>query len=195
MLSWTTTGPLERVWSLYPGLTSLDITAGNVSLVDFHLPALERLRIETCYLTLDNIAALANAELPALRSLELWYGEVSALGPTLALVDSLAHVTELGIVNTTFTDELAEALSRSPVLARIEVLDLSRGTLTDAGALAIANAHAEGRAPKLRAVDIRECYLTETGVAALEACKLAVRSNEQRQVEEGTTERYCAVWE
>jgi hypothetical protein len=196
MLSWTETGPLERLWPLVPKLATLDLCAGNISIGVVDLPALARLRVETCHLAADHLDALSRSTLPALRSLELWFGNAALLDATVAFLASpvLADVHELGLVNTSFTDELADALVRSPRLPQLELLDLSHGTLTDAGALAIARAHSDGRAPRLRAIDVSESYLTEDGIAALRATRLAIRSADQRTADDDGL-RYCAVGE
>lgn len=192
MLSWTVTGPLERALPLYPNLAALDITAGYLSLGALELPKLARLRIETCGLSEDNLQSLAAARLPALTALELWFGKRDALDLAMAVVEAHARVPELGLVNTSFTDELAAALAASPSLPNRERLDLSRGTLTDRGALELARAHRDGRAPRLVAVDVRENYLTADGIAALHSTGLEVRSEDQRDLD---GDRYCAVWE
>ncbi|MDF2693715.1 MAG: hypothetical protein K0S65_2098, partial [Labilithrix sp.] len=203
MLSWTETGPLGPVWSLYPGLTSVDIVAGSLELGELVAPALETLRIETCGLTSANVRAIAGAKLQALKRLELWFGDSERREPNAKVEDIpmllesgvLANVGELGLVNTTFTDELVVLLSDAAVFGRIESLDLSRGTMTDAGAISLAEARK--RAPKLHAIDVRENYLSPAGIQALEKAGFTVRADEQRDEEayEGATYRYCAVAE
>jgi uncharacterized protein (TIGR02996 family) len=195
MLSWTTTGPLDRALPLYPNLTTLDLDAGEVVLGTLALPMLARLRIQTCGLTEDNLRSIIAAKLPLLRTLELWFGEHPMLDLAMAAVEAHPHITDLGIVNTSFTDELAAALAVSPSLAHRERLDLSRGTLTDAGALELARARADGRAPRLTAIDVSACYLTGDGIAALQRAGLDVSANDQRTVEEEGGTRYVDVWE
>ncbi|MDQ3369860.1 MAG: TIGR02996 domain-containing protein, partial [Myxococcota bacterium] len=204
MLSWTSTGPLGALWPLYPHLTSLELTAGGLDLGDVDLPHLARLRIETCGLTWENLQAIVRASLPALRELELWFGASDPDAPLTSGIAALLAsppidgVTRLGFVNTDLTDELVAELVATPHLARLTHLDLSRGTLSDAGGQLLGRALADGLAPQLRSLDVGECYLTAAGLEALRAGGLAVRgADDQREPEpyDGVQRRFVSVSE
>ena len=47
------------------------------------------------------------------------------------------HVTRLGLRNAELTDDIARALPASTIASRLVHLDLSMGTMTDAGAAAL----------------------------------------------------------
>ena len=201
MLSWTYTGDLGPLWSLYPNLATLDITAGSIELGRIDLPVLATLRIETCALSSDNATAVLEAKLPALRQLELWFGDpergaTAGIAHAQALLQAPWKLESLGLVNTAFTDELCELLAAAPLVAQLRRLDLSRGTLTDDGARTLANLLGE-RAPQLETLDVSNGYLTDDGIAVLEALDIEIIADDQRQAElyDGEYRRYVAVGE
>ena len=112
-------------------------------------------------------AQLAREALDAkapLEHFEIWLGDEDYGGSTTIadLSDVLAgnlfpELRVLGLCNCSFADEVAEALATSPVLDRIEKLDLSGGTLTDRGAKALI---AGGKLGRL-SVDISHHYVSE----------------------------------
>ncbi|MEU4563585.1 STM4015 family protein [Actinoplanes sp. NPDC023936] len=83
-------------------------------------------------------------DVPNLRRLELWLGvdnyggdaTVDDLAPFLA-GRSLPSLTSLGLRNSEIADQVAAAVAAAPVVARLTHLDLSMGTLGDAGAEAL----------------------------------------------------------
>ena len=48
-------------------------------------------------------------------------------------------LTSLGICNCQYSDEVAQAIADAPILAQLDTLDLSFGTLGDVGAEALLN--------------------------------------------------------
>lgn len=107
---------------------------------------LRRLTLKTAGLPSQVVRAVAESELPALEHLELWLG-VKEYGGTTAIED-LAPILAgtrwpqlryLGLRNAEHADDLAAAVATSPVVARLSVLDMSLGTLGDAGAEALLN--------------------------------------------------------
>src|SRR5262249_44728682 len=91
-------------------------------------------------------------------------------------------------------DEIAAALVQAPILKRLEVLDLSLGTLSDEGAEALL------RAPDLRSLkklDIHHHYCSLEVVARLEALGIEVDASDRQEphVFQGEESRYVAVSE
>ena len=90
------------------------------------------------------VRAVAGSEFPELTDLELYLGTSEYFGGSE--VADLAGILEgtafpklryLGLRNAENSDEIAAAVAHAPVVARLEVLDLSLGSLGDEGAAAL----------------------------------------------------------
>ena len=81
------------------------------------------------------------------------------------------------------------------MLARLEALDLSMGTMTDAGAQTLLT-HRE-QLKHLKTLDVDDNYLSDEAVASLRSAFPQLVSNEQRVAEayEGALHRYASVGE
>ena len=122
----------------------------------------------------SSLTCLVELDSTSLRRLTLWFGSrdrganetVDKLEPLLR-GDRLPRLELLGLANSGIQDEIAEALTSAPVLARLRFLDLSRGSLTDAGADALL-AHAD-RFDRIERIDLRDNLLSPTACARLRA--------------------------
>ncbi|MBZ6084005.1 STM4015 family protein [Streptomyces olivaceus] len=127
--------------------------------------ALRRLVVESAGLRGHVLRGVGESELPALEHLELWLGarddggdgEIADLAGILS-GDRLPRLRSLALRNSEMQDEVAAAVGAAPVVAGLDVLDLSLGTLTDAGAEALL-----GGQPltHLRKLDLHHNYLSE----------------------------------
>ena len=110
------------------------------------------------------IKSIALSSFPNLEHLELWLGtdeyggdhSMDDLEPLLAgrLFPKLRY---LGLRNSQMADEIAAAVVRSPLLQRIETLDLSLGILTDEGARALLELPAS---PTLKKLNLHYNYIS-----------------------------------
>ncbi|MEZ4237166.1 MAG: TIGR02996 domain-containing protein [Myxococcota bacterium] len=164
------------------------------------VPALRSLALQTCGLGADTWATIRDGALPALQRLELGfgsedYGAEVGVGDLAALLDgsALASVTDLGLMNAEFTDDLVDALLASPLLARLEALDLSMGTMTDRGADALLGAR--DRWAHLQRLDVSDNFLGDERVAALEAVEGPEVSATGQKEDEDPEWRYVSVAE
>ena len=90
------------------------------------------------------VRGVAASDLPALEYLELWLG-VAEYGGDATVADlaplltggRLPALRHLGLRNSEIQDEIAGAVARRPVVARLSSLDLSLGALGDEGAAAL----------------------------------------------------------
>jgi len=201
MLSWTSTGDLSSLGAAFPRLERLFVHTGQVLLTAPSFPNLRSLDLRTTSLTSELVSSLARAAWPELRHLGLWFGSrsygvevsMSDVGP---LLDApWPALTSLALANSELTDELCVALCRHPLLARLEALDLSMGTMTDAGAQTLLS-HRE-QLKHLKTLDVDDNYLSDEAVASLRSAFPQLVSAEQRVAEEyeGALHRYASAGE
>jgi hypothetical protein len=138
-ISWTAFGDFSPYWPQLPALEELVIESGEGgTLGDLALPNLKKLVRISGGLGEDEIRSIMNATLPKLEHLEIWFGDrnYGAAGKVEHLAPFLQSrapksLTHLGIVNCEFVPDVIEPLARSPLLAQLKTLDLSKGTLMD----------------------------------------------------------------
>jgi len=210
-ISWYSIGNLAKLWKAVPKLQTLitqcgssESTISNVGmkLGTLELPELVHAEFRTGGLEKANAKAIAAGKFPKIEHLEIWYGDDNYGGDAgpkevQLLLDrtDLPALRYLGLKNAVFTDELVVPLAKSKLLKQLEVLDLSMGCLTDAGAAEIAkHADAFGHLAKL---DVSACYLTDAGIAALKGVAKRVVADEQREIDdpEDPESRYPSVAE
>jgi len=120
--------------------------------------------LETGGLGRQNVLAIANAAWPALQELTLYFGRADYGGNATAadvealLANSYPKLTSLALCNSEIAGDIVRALVQSPLLAQLEVLDLSKGTLVDEDLAPIVNNL--GAVKKLRRLDLSTNYLT-----------------------------------
>ncbi|MGW6467169.1 STM4015 family protein [Streptomyces rubiginosohelvolus] len=166
--------------------------------------ALKSLSFESGGLPGELVRAVTASELPALERLELWFGStwyggdatIEDVRPVLAggLFPRLRH---LGLQNSEFQDEIAAAVGSAPVVAQLESLALSMGTLSDTGGEALLNGQPLSH---LSLLDLRHHYLTDPMVDRITtACAPAVveagEAEDDYADEDDEPERYVAVSE
>jgi uncharacterized protein (TIGR02996 family) len=143
-------GDLTSLYPALPQLRSLQLVGTGIGLGDIDLPELREFRLESTALSLEAVRSIARASWPKLERLEVWFGSrasgaeggVDDLQPLLG-ARGMPELRHLGLCNAEFTDALCEALPESKVLKQLRTLDLSKGTMTDAGAeKLVANATA-----------------------------------------------------
>jgi uncharacterized protein (TIGR02996 family) len=172
----------KAISKAFPRLRSLFLHSGEQSWRDgagetfgvakLALPELVELTVETCSLSKQRLKHLLAAELPNLERLELWFGSedyganctAKDLQPLLggAVFPKLRH---LGLRNAEFANAIAAALPGAAIAKRLESIDLSMGTMTDDGALALAAKAAAF--PTLKTLSIDDNFLGPEAVRAV----------------------------
>ncbi|PZH18361.1 cytoplasmic protein [Streptomyces sp. NTH33] len=173
-ISWLRLTDATPVLETFPLLQELGVRGGDsqglgeepLSLRPVRHDALRVLRFESGGLPGQVVRALGACELPALEHLELWLG-VSQYGGDTTVADLaplLAHgrfpaLRHLGLQDSELQDEIAAAVASAPVVAQLESLSLSMGTLTDTGAEALL-----GGQPltHLERLDLHHHFLSES---------------------------------
>ena len=178
-------GDLSGLGEIYPLLEDVALKGrGDVELGALALPRARRFALRTSTLTRRTLRAILAAPWPELEELELWFGDPAwHYGAECGLDDVLPLLGEGGVsrfprlralrlMNAAFTDELCPLLLTSPRVRTLEVLDLSLGTLGDAGAGVLAAGAAA--LAHLRSLRIAESCISDEALARLYASGLPV---------------------
>lgn len=188
----------ERISRAFPNLTSLRVHSSEQSwdgdatfgLAGIELPRLRELAIETCSMSKARTAEVLAARLPQLFRLELWfgsedYGADTVLDDLLPLLSGsvFSGVSDLGLRNAGFANDIARGVATSSIAGRLERFDISMGTLEDEGARELA-ANAK-RFTALKALDVSDNFLTPEGIAALRSAfaGIDVVSSSQKDID------------
>ncbi|NUV67867.1 MULTISPECIES: STM4015 family protein [unclassified Streptomyces] len=169
--------------------------------------ALKSLRFESGGLPGALARAVAASELPALERLDLWFGSswyggdatVDDIRPLLS-GGAFPRLRHLGLQNSEIQDEIALAVGSAPVVAQLETLALSMGTLSDTGGEALLTGQPLNH---LSTLDLRHHYLTGPVLDRIRtACAPAVVEGGEAEDdyadpddEDDEPERYVAVSE
>ena len=176
-LNWSDMGDIGPLYKGVPNLESLTLRSGSMKLGKIDLPKLKELRIITGGFDKGSLASICNAKWPNLETLNIQLGDENKFTTKLLqpIFDGKAFpkVRHLGLGNSDISDEICKGLASSKIAAQLESLDLSKGTMGDEGAAALA----AGRFPKLQLLDVTDNWLTKKGVAALKAIAKKVESS------------------
>lgn len=164
---------LTALLTAYPRLEELGVR-GSWAFIAPYLrhTRLRALTVEGCGLLDEMVRGIADGEFPALTRVELWFGDheyaVDAVTEVTGLLRShgLPALTHLGLRNCDRTDALAAALAVEPLTAQLRTIDLSMGTLSDAGAEALLSGQPLGH---LEFLDLTHHFLSKTMIKRLEA--------------------------
>ncbi|WP_280420169.1 STM4015 family protein [Nocardia carnea] len=144
-ISWIRQGLVTDLLDAFPYLTEFLVRGSeDLRFAPIRHERLEKLTIQSGGLPAEVVRGIAAADLPALTHLDLWLGtpnylgdaEIADLAPILS-GDRLPNLKHLALRNSEMQDEICAALAAAPVVARLETLDVSMGTLSDAGAAAL----------------------------------------------------------
>ncbi|WP_030382013.1 MULTISPECIES: STM4015 family protein [unclassified Streptomyces] len=165
-ISWINQNDVSPLLAAYPALEEFGVRGGTgLEFTALRHEGLRRLQAQAGGLPAVVVRGIGASDLPALEHLDLWLGtpdysgdsEVTDLEPILsgARLPKLRH---LALRNSEMQDAVAAAVAAAPVVARLEVLDMSMGVLTDEGAAALL-----GGQPltHLRRLDLHHNYLSE----------------------------------
>lgn len=214
-MSWIVQSDLSPLLEAYPNLEHLSVRGSqDLSLGSPRHAKLRELVIQSGGLPPGVVHEIAAAELPALEHLELWLGSPGYGGDTtvedlapLLKGDRFPRLKYLGLKNSEIQDDIAAVIANAPVLERIEVLDLSLGTLGDDGAKALlaspvlsgdpALFSGKTAAPRLKKLDIHHHYVSDDFVKALKKLGIEVDAGEKQEPDNwgGEEHRYISVSE
>lgn len=208
-ISWIIQSDISPVLEAYPKLEVLQIRGGDsLAFSPFvRHDNLKALIIETGGLSSATIAQICALDLPKLEHLELWLGSDSYGGDSTIenlnpiLVNTVfPNLIYLGLRNSQYSDDIAQAVINSPLINSIKILDLSLGTLSDAGAEVLLNCFA---VHQFNILNLTENFLSEQMIASVQVkqddIQVRIITDGQKKPEEDYDEdevyRYCSVAE
>lgn len=197
-VSWITNGDLSPLLAAYPDLEHFGVRGGNsLSLGQLQLPRLQTLTVQSGGLDASVVREVMQADLPELRHLELYlgtdnYGATATPEDITPLLDGdlFPKLRYLGLRDSDRADEFAQVIANAPILERIEVLDLSLGTLSDEGAAALL---ASDKVKRLNKLDIHHHWCSDATVDQLGLLGIEVDSSDQQDLEDDW--RFVAIGE
>jgi hypothetical protein len=202
-ISWIGQCDVTSLLSGFPDLEEFGVRGGaGLEFQAIRHDALRSLTVQSGGLDSGVVNGISSAELPALERLELWLGEPGHGGTcTVGNVIMFLHGTRrprlrhLALRNSEFQDDIAAEVASASVVPRLEVLDLSMGTLGDEGATALLNGQPLTHLAKL---DLHHHYISEPRQQrlrqALEPAGVTVNLDEGHASEDRDN-RYVAVGE
>ena len=203
-ISWIRQTDVTPLLLAFPRLERLRVRgADGLALRPVRHEQLLELAFETGGLPAEVARAVGGCDLPRLEHLELWLGTPDYGGDVGVgdLTEILAgarfpRLRYLGLCNAEIADQVAAALATAPVVAQLEVLDLSMGVLTDQGATALLTGQPLSQ---LRRLDLHHHYLSDELAGRLRqqltAAGVEVDLSEQEDAGEDDEDRYVAVGE
>lgn len=181
-----------------PQLEEFVVRGGNgLRLTALKHATLRSLTIQSGGLSADLVRDVVQARLPALKNLTLWLG-CDSYGATYSIDDlapllsgnAFPQLEYLGLMNAEKADDIAVAVAASPILDRLKGLDLSMGTLSDKGGLALLKSSA---IRKLAWLNLRHHYMSETVTKQFKTLGIEVNVSDRDSGDED--DRYCEVTE
>jgi hypothetical protein len=183
-ISWIKQGDLAPLLAAFPRLKRLAVRGADGLMISTPLrhESLRDLELQTGGLPVAVLRSIIELELPALERLHLWlgvedYGGSATVDPVLPFLDESAvarwpRLTELGLCDSEFQDEIAAAVATSPVVPRLRALSLAMGSLGDVGAESLL---AGQPLTHLETLDLHHHFMTPPVVQRLVAALPSVR--------------------
>ncbi|RKS05729.1 hypothetical protein DFP74_1337 [Nocardiopsis sp. Huas11] len=205
-ISWIVQVDLAPLLAAFPALTEFTVRGSeDLGLAIGRHEHLRRLTVQSAGLPGRVVRDIAAADLPALEHLELWLGTedqgndttLDDLAPVLS-GEAFPGLRSLGLRNADKLDTWIPALADAPVLAGLDTLDLSLGTLTDEGARVLRDTPGLRH---LRRLDLHHHFLSEGMAARMSArftaagVEVDVSGREKPYVSNGRTYYFPSVGE
>lgn len=200
-VSWILQGNYSKLWGAMPQLKGLTIK-GSMELVlgEICHENLEELTIICGGLPASVIEEIGQAKLPNLKKLLLYIGvedygfdgDENTIRTLLEKAD-FPKLEYLGIADSEMQDKLAEIVLESKCMEQLHTLDLSCGTLTDAGGELLLKKLVQY--PKLKKLDLHYHYLSDEMMQRLktELTGMEVDLSDQNEAETWNGETWMSA--
>ncbi|PRP93277.1 WGR domain protein [Enhygromyxa salina] len=201
-ISSTVVGDIGKVLPVVPRLRSLSLRGNQINIAKLEHAKLESVSIVTGGLPGKTARAVGRCKLPELTRLVVYFGSnnygasgsISDIQPLLT-GKGVPKLRYLGLCNAEFQDAIAQELANSPLLAQLTGVDMSLGTMTDAGAGQILKA--AKKFAHLERLDLRKNFISAEVCAQLKAAlpQVEVGGQEPPSEYEGQLYYYVSVGE
>ena len=199
-MSWIQQCDMSPLLEAFPDLELLRTRGGEG--LSISKPNHAKLRGITCEaggLPAEVVRSIGRSRFPSLEHLELWLGTddyggdstVEDLQPILS-GDLFPNLKYLGLRNCDFADDIAAVVVHSPLVRRIETLDLSFGVLTDEGGRALLTLPIAGN---LQHVNLHYNFLTNEITKLLNKMPIKFDLSKPSGMESEEEWRFVAVGE
>ena len=199
-ISWIHQTDVSPLLKAFPKLQLLRTRGGNdLEVSEPRHAELRGLVMEAGGMPADVVRSIGRSHFPKLEHLELWLGTeeyggsstIQDLQPILS-GDLFPHLKYLGLRNCEFADDIAAVIVNSPLLERIETLDLSLGVLTDEGGRALLSLPTGGM---LQHVSLHYNYLTDEVMNLLKKMPIQFDLSKPSHMDNDEEWRFVAVGE
>lgn len=199
-MSWIHQTDVSSLLQAFPELELLRTRGGEgLALSKPQHAKLRGLILESGGLPAEVVRSVGRSDFPALEHLELWLGTeeyggdstVEDLQPILSgkLFPNLKY---LGLRNCEFADDIAAVIVNSPLVQRVETLDLSLGVMTDEGGRALLSLPLDGM---LQHVSLHYNYLTSEVTKLLKKLPIQLDLSRPSDMDDDEEWRFVAVGE
>ena len=198
-MSWIQQADLSPLLAAFPKLQLLRARGGEgLALSNPKHANLRGLALETGGMDASVVRSICTSDFPWLEYLELWLG-TDEYGATTTIKDLapilsgrlFPHLKVLGLRNSEIADAIAGAVVDSPLVQRLETLDLSLGVLTDEGATQLLKL----KSPTLKRLNLHYNYIGADLIKRLKSLPLAVDTSRPADMEQDEEWRFVAVGE
>jgi hypothetical protein len=203
-ISWIHQADLTPLLRAFPNLLTFGVRGSeNLEWEQRAYPHLRELTFQSGGLPPEVVRAVAGSEFPELTDLELYLGDEEYFGGSE--IADLAGILEgtrfpklryLGLRDAENADEVAAAVAHAPIVSRLEVLDLSLGTLGDEGVAALL---AGQPLTHLKKLDLHHHFISEPMqerlLEVLPGVEVDLSGQEEPDDWDGEEHRYVAVSE
>ena len=199
-MSWIHQADVTPLLEAFPDLELLRTRGGmDLSISKPKHAKLRGLICESGGLPAEVVRTVGRSAFPSLEHLELWLGTdeyggdstVEDLQPILS-GDLFPNLKYLGLRNCQFADDVAAVIVNSPLVERIEMLDLSLGVLTDEGGRALLSLPTGGA---LQHVSLHYNYLTSEVTKLLSKLPIKFDLSKPSHMDDDGEWRFVAIGE
>jgi hypothetical protein len=201
-MTWIHQSDVSPFWGAFPHLREFGIRGGwDLELGTIRHAKLKTLKVEAAGVMPAVVHEIGAADLPELEHLEIWLGQSASGGhcrphDLAGILDGqrFPKLATLALRDCEWADDLAVAVATAPILYRVKRLDISLGTLGDVGVDALVASPAVRR---LQHINIAHHYVSDAGVAKLNALGIDVDASDRQEIDRyrGEEYRYVAVRE
>ncbi len=198
-MSWITQTDMAPLLTAFPDLQLLRTRGGtDLKLTPLKHTNLRALAMETGGMDASVVRSVCSSDFERLEHLELWLG-TDEYGATVRVEDLqpllsgklFPNLKYLGLRNSQIADQIAVVVVNSPLVQRLETLDLSLGTLSDEGGEALLHL----KDSQLKKLNLHYHYMSPEMVKRLRALPFPVDATTPPDMEVDEEDRFVAVGE